>query len=83
METQKLVDGINAFGAKLMAVEIALQEVIRALPADAKMDIAARFRQRAASAMQEHAPLHSPAMDEQMTASVAAILEAAGEPPKR
>lgn len=83
METTKLVDGINTFGAKLMAIEIALQEVIRALPADAKTEIAGRFRQRLASAMQEHAHLHTAAMDQHMTSSAAAILEAAGEPPQR
>lgn len=83
METEKLVDGINTFGAKLMAIEIALQEVIRVLPAEARTEIAERFRQRLASAMQAHAQTQTPSMDAQMTASAAAILEAAGEPPKR
>jgi hypothetical protein len=74
---------INQLAARLMFVELALHEVLRALPADARTGIAAGLRQRAASAMQVHADHFSFPMDEAATLALAALLEAAGEPPKR
>lgn len=78
-----IAETVNQLAAKLMATELALQCAIRALPADARKAIAADLRTSAAKAMQEHAGTFSPQMDEQMTLSIAALLEAAGEPPKR
>lgn len=74
---------INQLAAKLMVLEIVLQETLRALPPDARKEIAAGSRQQVASAMQQHADGFSPSMDEAATLTLAALLEAAGEPPKR
>lgn len=82
-EIKAMAEVTNDLAAKLIAVEIAAQAILQALPQAARKEAAADIRRRAASAMQEHAGRFSPAMDAQLTLSIAALLEAAGEPPQR
>lgn len=74
---------INDLAAKLMVLEQTVHACLTALPADARKGIASDLRHRAELTMQEHAAGFSPAMDVTFSLSLAAALEALGEPPSR
>jgi hypothetical protein len=83
MSIENVAEAVNQALAKQMVVEIAVQELVRLLPDSLKKAFAEHFRQSAKNAMQEHASHLSAGADEQLTLSVAAMLEAAGKAPKR
>lgn len=74
---------INQLSVQVMVLETALFAVLRRLPESESRDIASDFRQRAASAMQQHAGHLLPADDAHMSRAIAAVLEALGQPPAR
>ena len=82
MSMDKIAEAINQTLAKQMVVELAVQELVRLLPEAAKKAFAECFRVSAENAMQAHASHLSADADEQLTLSVAALLEAAGYAPK-
>lgn len=82
-EIDLIAELLNQLAMKLLVAESALQATLGALPAKTKTAIAADLRVRVAQAMQAHAGRLSPAMDKQMTLSLAAYLEAAGHAPMR
>jgi len=77
-----IADALNQLVAKQMVLSLGLEEALRALPEGARTAVAARMRQRAAEALQMHSEGFSPSMDEAATLQLAALLEAAGQPPK-
>jgi len=83
IQAQRITEALNRQAAKLIAVEAALQAVLECLPQAARTATASALRLRAASAMQSQAQGLTPDMDRTMSLSLAALLEAAGEPPRR
>lgn len=81
--TKAIARVMNQLAMKLMIVETGLQEIARSLPEPLRAETAERFRLRAGEVMQAHAAHLTPDQDEQMTLSVAALLEALGKPPSR
>ena len=80
-DVERLGMSFNLLTARALVVESALQALIQSLPPDSKTAFATDFRSRVAKAMQEIEPNLNPATDRHMTASVNALLQAAGAMP--
>ena len=74
---------LNELSMRMLVLDIAVNELARAVPREQAAEIADRFRKRVADAMHDRAGTLEASADEAMTLATASFLEALGKPPKR
>ena len=81
-ELQAIASSINEGLAKQMVLSLAVHELLRLLPPGPAATFAQRLRQSTAEVLQRESHRYTPTMDAAATLQLAALLEAAGAPPK-
>lgn len=81
-DVQAIVNSINEGLAKQMVLTLAVQQLLRQLPSGPASEFARCLRQSTAEVLQSESHRYTPAMDAAATLQLAALLEAAGAPPK-